>query len=170
MNRNQIVLLIIALLTIPLIFVFIPDSKPGTISSLEGVVLSTIKGQKFKLTGLFSDKPLLLVFWSIRCGSCIEEIPFIINLHKKLGDKVTIMGIHPTGYPLKKIRRFIKRYREKIPYMIAVDDRMKLCQTYQVSVLPKMVLLNPSGKILFSHVGYDESKESEVEHEIESKL
>lgn len=170
MNRSQMVLLIIAILTIPLISFFIPDSKPGTLSSLDGVILSNVRGQKFKLTGLFSNKPILLVFWSIRCGSCIEEIPFVINLYKKYTTKVTIIGIHPAGYPLKQIRRFIRRFKQKIPYMIAIDDRMQLCKTYKVNVLPKMVLLNPSGKVLFSHVGFDESKVKDEEREISSKL
>lgn len=170
MNRNQTILLFIAILTFPLISLFIPDTKTGTISSLEGVILSTVKGQKFKLASLVSGKPILLVFWSIRCGNCIEEIPFVIQLNKNFQNRLNIIGIHPTGYPLKKIRKFLRKYPEKIPYMIAVDDRMQLCQTYEVTVLPKMVLLNSSGKVLYSHVGYDKSIEKEIENEISSKI
>jgi thiol-disulfide isomerase/thioredoxin len=170
MNRNFAVLLVIAVLTIPLIYLFIPDSKPGTVSSLEGVTLSTVKGQKFKLSGLFSDKPIMLVFWSIRCGTCIEEIPFVSELHENLNKKLTIIGVHPPGYPLKKIRRFIKRYPRKIPYMLAIDDKMKLCQTYKVSVLPKTVMIDNRGKVLYEHVGFEPTKEKELRNEIISKL
>ena len=90
------------LLTLPLLWLFVPEQKPGTISSLDGVTLSNINGQKFKLSGMMSGKKLLLVFWSITCGTCIEEIPFVIRLHEKLGGRLSVIGVHPPGYPLSK--------------------------------------------------------------------
>ncbi len=137
---------------------------------MDGVNLSNLNGQKFKLTGIFSDKPIMFVFWSIRCGTCIEEIPFIINLHNKFKEKLTIVGVHPTGFPLKKIHRFLRKFPQKIPYMLAIDENMSLCKTYQVSVLPKIVMINKQGKVLYSHLGYEQTKEKEVEDAIKSKL
>jgi cytochrome c biogenesis protein CcmG, thiol:disulfide interchange protein DsbE len=170
MNRNHVFLLVIAVLTIPLIALFIPESKTGTIESLEGVTLSTVDGQKFKLSGIFAEKPLLLVFWSIRCGTCIEEIPFLTRLHQQWRDKLTIIGIHPPGYPIKQIQKFLRQYPEKIPYQLAIDDEQKLLTTYQVSVLPQTVLVNTRGKVLYSHVGYSPEMEGDMEHAIKSHL
>ena len=170
MNRNQALLLIIALLTLPLIWLFVPEEKPGSLSSLEGVTLSTITGDKFKLSGIFTGKKILLVFWSITCGTCIEEIPFMIKLHEKLKDRLTIIGVHPQGFPLSKIQKFVRKIPEKIPYFLAVDEQGILMKTYAVTVLPKVILINAKGEELFSHLGYDPSMESEVEHGITSLL
>lgn len=170
MNRNHLILLVIALLTVPLIFVFIPDSPPGRLDTLQGVSLSSLKGEKFKFSGMFADKKILLVFWSVTCGSCIEEIPFVIRLHEKLKDRLTVIGVHPPGFPLPKIQKFVKRYPQPIPYLLAIDDEMKLTRTYEATILPKTVLLNKKGEVLYSHVGYDESLEAEIEHAITSKL
>ncbi len=170
MNRNHAILLGLAILTLPLLWFLIPESTPGSLQSLEGVSLLNLQGQKFQLTGLFTEKKILLVFWSITCGSCIEEIPFIIKLHESLKDKVTIIGVHPKGFPLAKVQKFVRKYPQPIPYMLVIDDEMRLTQTYEAVVLPKTVLLDRKGNVLYSHVGYEQTMEPEIENAIKAKL
>ncbi|MBF0501835.1 MAG: TlpA family protein disulfide reductase [Candidatus Riflebacteria bacterium] len=170
MNRNHFVLLVIAILTVPLLWLFVPKSEPGSIHSLEGVTLSTVTGEKFKISSLFAEKPTLLVFWSITCGTCIEEIPFIIKLHGNLKDRLTIIGVHQAGFPLQKIQKFLKKYPEPIPYLVAIDDEQKLTTTFDVAVMPRIILLNRRGEAVFSHLGYAPEMDAEIENEITSKL
>lgn len=170
MNRNQALLFGLVIITLPLIFFFVPESNPGSLQSLEGVTVSNLNGEKFKISGIFAEKKTLLVFWSITCGTCIEEIPFVIQLHEKLKDRLNIIGIHPQGYPLSKIQKFVKKFPQPIPYLLAVDDESKLTKTFEVTVLPKTVLINKKGEILYSHIGYDQSLEGEIENAILSKL
>ncbi|MEW6711159.1 MAG: TlpA disulfide reductase family protein [Candidatus Riflebacteria bacterium] len=170
MNRNHAILLFIAILTFPLISLFIPDSEPGTVSSLDGVELSNVTGQKFKFSGIFTDKPTMLVFWSITCGTCIEEIPFVSRLHETYKDRVTIIGIHPPGRPLKKIQGFLRKRKEPIPYMLAIDENGELLKNYEVTVLPRTILINRQGQVLYDHLGYDPSQEKEIEDAIVAKL
>ncbi|MBU1107559.1 MAG: TlpA family protein disulfide reductase [Candidatus Riflebacteria bacterium] len=170
MNRNQLILLLIAIFSFPLIYLFIPDSQPGSLSSLEGVTLSNFSGQKFRLAGQFTEKPLLLVFWSVTCGTCIEEIPFIIRLHEEFKNKVTIIGIHPPGYPAAKIQRFVKKFPQQIPYMLAIDEQSTLIKSYEITVLPRTVLVNKQGKVLYDHLGYAPENEKEIELAIKSNL
>lgn len=170
MNRNQLILLLIAILSFPLIYLFIPDSEPGSLSSLEGVTLSNFSGQKFRLAGQFTEKPILFVFWSVTCGTCIDEIPFISRLHEELKSKMTIIGIHPPGYKLSRIKRFIRKFPQKIPYMLAIDDFRTFIKTYNVTVLPRTVLVDRQGKVLYEHLGYAPENEKEIENAIKSKL
>ena len=92
------------------------------------------------------------------------------RIHNEYKDKVTVIGIHPPGFPLKKIQRFFKRYKPPIPYMVAIDDNSALLQTYQVTVLPRTILINRQGKVLYDHLGFETEKEKEIENEILSKL
>lgn len=170
MNRNQFILLLIAIFSFPLIYLFIPDSQPGSLSSLEGVTLANFSGQKFRLAGQFTEKPLLLVFWSVTCGTCIEEIPFIIRLHEELKNKMTVIGIHPLGYPPAKMQRFVKKYPQQIPYMLAIDEQSTLIRTYNITVLPRTVLVDRQGKVLYDHLGYSPDNEKEIELAIKAKL
>lgn len=170
MNRNQFILLLIAIFSFPLIYLFIPDSQPGSLSSLEGVTLANFSGQKFRLAGQFTEKPLLLVFWSVTCGTCIEEIPFIIRLHEELKNNMTVIGIHPPGYPPAKMQRFVKKYPQQIPYMLAIDEQNTLIRTYNITVLPRTVLVDRQGKVLYDHLGYSPDNEKEIELAIKAKL
>lgn len=170
MNRNQLFLLVIAILTIPLLWLAGPDTPTTSLGSLEGVTLSTINGEKFKLSGIFSDKKILFVFWSITCATCIEEIPFICRLYENWRDQLTIIGVHPSGYPLPKIQKFLRKFPTKIPYQLAIDDQSSLMKAFQVTILPKVVLINRRGEVLYSHLGYDPSMETEIQHAIAEKL
>lgn len=167
MSQNHSILALIAILSSILLYFIIPEEKTDSISTLEGVTLTSINGQQFRLAGQFTEKPLLLVFWSTTCGNCIEEIPFISQLHTDLKDKITIIGIHPK-FPLNKVQRFVKRYKPGIPYMLAIDSQDSLTKTYQVSVLPRTLLLNRSGKVLYDHLGYAPESEKEVTDAINS--
>ena len=161
MSQNHSLLIIIAIISCFFIYFFIPEEKKDSISSLEGVTLTAINGQQFRLAGQFTEKPILLVFWSTTCGSCIEEIPFISRLHESLKDKITIIGIHP-NFPIKKINKFIKKYKPAIPYMIAIDSQDTLSKTYKISILPRTLLLDRNGKVVYDHLGYSPDQEKEV--------
>ncbi len=167
MSQNHQMLLIIAFLSCFLIFFLYPEERTEVISSLEGVTLTSLNGQQFQLTGQFTEKPILFVFWSTTCGSCIEEIPFISKLHEMLKDKITIIGIHP-NFSIKKVQKFIRKYKPSIPYMIAIDSQDSLTNTYKVNVLPRTVLVDRKGKILYDHLGYSPDKEKEVTDAINS--
>ncbi len=39
------------------------------------------------------NKPLFLNFWATWCGPCIEEMPTIVDLHKKYGKQVDFLSI-----------------------------------------------------------------------------
>ena len=167
MSHNHGMLIIIAVLSCFLLYFFIPEEKKDSISSLEGVTLTAVNGQQFRLAGQFTEKPILLVFWSTTCGSCIEEIPFISKLHESLKDKITIIGIHP-NFPIKKVQKFIKKYKPAIPYMIAVDTQEILSKTYNVSILPRTLLIDRNGKVLYDHTGYAPENEKDVTNAISS--
>ena len=165
MSQNHIILTIIALLSCSFLFFVETKKKTEGLTSLEGVALTSINGQQFKLAGQFTEKPVLFVFWSTTCGSCIEEIPFISKLHETLKDKITIIGIHP-NFPLKKVQKFIRKYKPAIPYTIAIDSQDSLCNAYKVTVLPRTLLVDNKGKILYDHSGYSPENEKEVENAI----
>lgn len=169
MNRNHALLLGIVLITLPLIWLFVPESQPGSIRSLEGVTLSTVSGQKFKFSGLFSDKPVLLAFWSVTCGTCIEEIPFLIELHEKYKNHLTIIGVHMPGFGNKRIQRFLRSFGRAIPYQLGIDDDMTLVKAYEITIIPKTILINPRGEELYSHLGF-EADNPTLEKEIEDGI
>ncbi len=170
MSRHQAILLALAILTVPLIFLFTPAKEDAPLHSLAGATLSDFDGNKFRLSSLMASKKIMLAFWSITCADCVTEIPFLITMHQKLGQRVTIVGLHPPGYPKKRIQAFFKRFPHKIPYLLAVDEDLFLTRTYEATVQPKLVLLDERGRELWSHVGYKEEENAALEKEIRAHL
>ncbi len=41
----------------------------------------------------FRGKPVMLNFWATWCPPCVQEMPEIVELQKKLGDKVVILAV-----------------------------------------------------------------------------
>ena len=164
MSHNHSLLIIIAIISCFFIYFLIPEEKKDSISSLEGVTLTAINGQQFRLAGQFTEKPIMLVFWSTTCGSCIEEIPFISKLHESIKDKITIIGIHQNApnSPLKKIQKFVKKFKPAIPYMIAIDTQDTLSKNYKITILPRTLLIDRNGKVIYDHLGYSPDQEKEV--------
>ncbi len=56
----------------------------------------------------FKGKLLLLDFWSIWCGGCIEALPKLEKLQKQFGDKIFILPIAFTK-PRKDVEAFYKK-------------------------------------------------------------
>lgn len=171
MNRTQSALLLLVLLTLPLFYLFTPGRDAAPVSTLAGVTMSDFSGGRFRLSTLMTGgKRLLLAFWSITCGDCVAEIPFLIRLHEKFGARLTIIGVHPPSYPQKRIQAFLKRFPQRIPYLLAIDDELQLTRSYEAVVQPKVVLLDERGRVLWAHVGYKEEQDAQMEQEILSHL
>ncbi len=160
----------LAILSFALLYFVAPESRhPELLSTLEGVTIATMTGQEFKLAGQFTEKPVLFVFWSVTCGTCIEEIPFISALHQELSHKLTIIGVHPSGFPQRIIQRFLRSHKN-IPYTLVIDTQGELTKAYDITIMPRIVMVNRQGKVLYDHLGYAYENEGEVRDAIVSKL
>lgn len=64
----------------------------------------------------FTNKLLILEFWSPRCSTCAHEIAGLDSLQKRFKDSLCIILVNPAGAgdTKKSIRQFIKGYRQRI--------------------------------------------------------
>ena len=41
----------------------------------------------------YRGKIVVLNFWSAHCAPCIAEMPSLVQLQKRMGDKITVLGV-----------------------------------------------------------------------------
>lgn len=98
------------------------------------------------------QKPTLVVFWATNCSSCIEEIPDIIALQKRYGDKIHIVGVAMSFDDPTTLKNFV--VQRQLPYMITHDSSGEIALGFgKIFVTPTNMLLSPDGNIVWKNVG-----------------
>jgi thiol-disulfide isomerase/thioredoxin len=137
--------------------------KPGPI---EGIDIQTNK--PFYTAGM-DGKVVLIDFWFIGCRGCMDAIPYLNKIRKKYpADKVAIIGVDASDTNIDGIRKFVEE--KNIKYTI-VSSPAALTSKYSVNAFPTLYILDKSGMIIDSEVGFNEKEfEKKVSEIIDSHL
>lgn len=135
------------------------------------------KGADFRLKDVFTLAPYslyefeapytLLVFWSIDCSSCINEIPKLKSLYDQelKGKNVRVLSV-PSGKTQKLIQDAIKQYGlEEWKHIIDVDGTSDYMEQYDAYAKPKIYLLDKDKMIrgkLLNHTNIEQVLNNEA--------
>ena len=113
---------------------------------------------------------LLLVDFRYRsCSSCEEADPQLSRLQRTYGDRgLQVIGIDPTGDATPDLA-MIDPAEPQPDHPIYSTD-FDLAEAYRVAGYPTFYLIGRDGKILYAHLGYDESTGKELDRIIEENL
>jgi thiol-disulfide isomerase/thioredoxin len=102
----------------------------------------------------------LLVFWSIFCEPCREEMPVIQRIadEYRAAGSVEVLAVNMDGEPfLDGIKGFIKQYKYTVRVILdeldAKGEQFAIADPYQVAGTPVLYLVDASGVIAGSHLG-----------------
>ena len=117
--------------------------------------LKDMSGQEFKLSDLVGSKPLVLDFWASWCPYCRAEIPKIVELHNNYKNKINIVGIS-----LDQSYADAQNYTQKnfIPYPNLYDAHGLVAQTYHISGIPSLIIINSEGEIIKRNASLEDVK------------
>ena len=113
--------------------------------SLKNAAGATIRLSEYK------SKVVLLNFWATWCGGCKKEIPWFVefqNAYKDRGFAVLGASFDAEGWEI--VRPFLDTQGVNYPVVLGNGE---LSAQYDVSALPKTLLIDREGKIVISHVG-----------------
>jgi len=124
--------------------------------------LTDIDGANFSLSDQ-KGKVVLLDFFAIMCASCITEMQSLNVIHQEFGENVTIVSIteNPDIDTVAKLQQF--RQDNNMTWIVARDTE-GLGDTYNVQVLPTLVIIDKEGYIQYRHT--DIANASVLEQEI----
>jgi thiol-disulfide isomerase/thioredoxin len=152
-------------------FVFTPPSNAALVKDFDSdplaVRLHGFVGKQVPMVDLgssdgptvslqsFSGKFVLLDFWATWCAPCITSLPSLEKLHQELAPKGLVMLSVDEDEEAKKASEFWATRKEPWPNFHTNKD---IGQQFPEHGVPYLVLINESGKVVFSEDGYDESK------------
>ncbi len=120
-----------------------------------------------KLDDLLGKKAVMMVFWSLFCGPCQEELP-IVN---KVGEKYREQGLEVYAINLdgEKRAKAVSKYMDKQGFSFDVlwekidGISYVTADAYGVQGTPTTILIGKDGKVSYTHVGQATIEEVEVE-------
>ena len=101
----------------------------------------------------FAGKYVLLDFWSVGCGPCLESIPEGNEIARKYAGRLAFVRLSLDGK-----ETWTKALGEKKSDCVEWNDLKPwgtgISATYQVNGIPHFVLISPEGKIIDTWIGY----------------
>ncbi len=103
---------------------------------------------------------ILLDFWIKNCGPCIQSVPHLNQLKEKFKDRpVKIISIN--AYDSKAdIAWFCNKHN--IQYTV-LSNGQAVAKEYGAADFPTLVIIDKSGKVVYTHTGFDGSTPSTIE-------
>ena len=125
--------------------------------------LSTFDKKEISLEGL-RGKIILLDFWEVWCGPCIESMPKVQHLYDTYKDKgLHVFGIINDIKQLGPSKLLVQKRGFSFP-MLTGNEQLK--KDYKINAIPLYILIGKSGKIIFLSAGYSDELETAIREAI----
>ncbi len=131
------------------------ESGPNVGAAAPAFEASGLDGAKIASAELAAaGKPAVLVFWGLRCGACLEEIPSCNQLHAKYKGKVAIVGVNVDGIDALLLSDQIKKKALRIDYAVVADPEFKIADSFGMTQAPLTVVVDRKGIVRYRHQNY----------------
>ena len=112
-------------------------------------------------TAAWRGKVLIINFWATWCGPCRAEIPDLVALQKKYGDRLQVIGISEDESSPEVVKRFAADHHVNYPVIMITPDIEKLFPG--VGALPTSFIVDRESRIVQKHVGMLQAATTELE-------
>ena len=166
---RQIAVLLLGVVVAALYFggyLSMPDPLQGTFAKVFS--LSSLDGKKVSLADHLGKNVVLLDFWAVWCPPCRRSVPALAKLAEELGPKgLVVYAVNQQDAP-DAVRNFLKS--ENVDITVLMDPESVVGDLYGVSSIPKMVLINRTGTVVFVNNGYGPGAERRIRKAVEAAL
>jgi|GEM_PF-4881130 len=120
--------------------------------NIPALTLTDLDGDSIRLDQL--EKPLVLNFWSVGCGSCFYEFPLLQEFyafHNEDGNNLDVVGINIADFP-EETRLLGEQLG--IDFPMVVDENAALFATYfNGAVVPTTIFIHSDGTVQEVFIG-----------------
>jgi len=114
-------------------------------------------------------KVVLLDFWGTWCPPCVESVPGLRDLNKKLAKESSFVMISVSSDGDEdKWKDFIAK--EKMVWVQYLDRDRKVQRAFRVDRFPTYIILDPDGVIRYRSYGMSVAKEASLEDAVKKQI
>jgi peroxiredoxin len=131
-------------------YLHMPDPLQG--KPAKAFSLSSLDGGEVNLANHIGKDVVLLDFWAVWCPPCRKSIPALADIAGEFAPKgLVVYAVNQQDTP-ERVNSFLKS--ENITVPVLMDPESVAGDLYGVSSIPKIVLIDRTGTIVFTHGGY----------------
>jgi len=125
--------------------------------------LVNLDGKYVELNSETGNGPILLSFWATWCKPCLEEMVEFNKIYEQYKDKgFSLLAISTdTEKSVAKVKPYIKSKGYNFPVLL--DTNSETARKYYAQQMPYTVIIDKSGNIVYTHLGYMKGDEQKVE-------
>lgn len=128
--------------------------------------LESIDGKSISLSD-FRGKVVLIVFTSVNCKECEEQMPHIIKAYQQAGGKLEVLDIYHIIYDPRLIRDYVTK-KQFTAFPALPDPKNKVATAYGATGFPPTnFIIDAAGIIRYKKIGPFQSQE-EIENILRS--
>ena len=143
--------------------------KPG--DKAAEFVAKDLAGKEIKLSDYAGKKVVLLNFWGIRCGACLEEMPYLEVIAKAYADKpLAVLGVDTDGVDAKTIVETLAELKVSVSYPLLTDEEFKVTDAYTNFLVPLTIVIDKGGIVRYIHTGFEKGTEKHYEDAVKKAL
>jgi thiol-disulfide isomerase/thioredoxin len=133
------------------------EKLPPAGAKAPGFELSDPEGNPVVFRAGQGGEPALLIFWSLFCPPCREEMPLFADLAVRYPPPaLRVIAVNLDGDTLARAVTQYSRL-QGLPFPVAMDQkqngRFAAAGAYGISGTPALVLIGADGKVVWSHEG-----------------
>jgi peroxiredoxin len=132
--------------------------------------LENLDSEIIELYDFVGKVPVLLCFWSSCCKSAVAQVEAFSVLYKKHKEEGFVLLAIATDdeKTVAKVKPYVKSRKFKFPVLYDTDG--DVARIYYAFDVPFSVLIDKSGMIVYSHLGYMKGDEIVLEEKINSLI
>jgi len=121
--------------------------------------VETFDGKVVRSSALLEKGPIFLDFWSTSCQPCLKALPQIEEITKQFPNlNVIVVSTDPPRVK-DKAQRYVKA--QKFSFVTGYDGNRDLQKMFNVSAIPRTLIIDTNGEIVFDHASYNPGDEAE---------
>jgi peroxiredoxin len=142
------------------------DSESNSGRTAPNFKLENLDREIIELNDFIGTGPILICFWSSCCKSAVAQVEAFSVLYEKYKEDGFIILAVATDdeKTVSKVKPYAKSKNYEFP--VLYDTEGNVARVYYAFDIPFSVLIDKSGRIAYSHLGYMKGDEIELEKEI----